>query len=365
MEEQKEKNEQALENKCPSCCASISFNPKVGKWKCDYCGSEFTLEELQKHNDNASTKEKNEKKEEVVTDNYDGYISYKCESCGAEIVADEQTASTFCVYCGNTAILKSKLSGKFTPNKIIPFKTERELAIKEFKGLSKGRPLMPKGFNDEKNIEKIKGVYIPFWLYDIKVDGTINADCKIITSWEIGDTQYTKTDTFAVTRGGNMEFNSIPVDGSSRFDNNIMNTIEPFNYNDLVPYNHAYLSGFFAEKYDTEGEEIYKEAEKRAINSTQEELEKTIHGYTTEIVVQKNFTSKELNKEYAMLPVWMVNVKYKNKDYIFAMNGQTGEFIGNIPLDITKTIIYTIVIFIVTFLICLLVSYLIYLFGGN
>ena len=254
-EEKKVKEEQSLENRCPACKASISFNPKAGKWKCDYCGSEFTLEEMQKHSDNASTEQKNKKEPKPAKDNYDGYVSFKCESCGAEIIADDQTSATFCVYCGNTAILQSKLSGKFSPDKMIPFKKTKEEAIEAFKKLSKGRPLMPKNFNNTTNIEKIRGVYIPFWLYDINVSGDIVMDAKTVEHWTVGDTHYTRTNTFKVTRGGNMNFNNVPVDGSTRFDNDIMNTIEPFDYKDLVPYNHAYLSGFYAEKYDQEGAE--------------------------------------------------------------------------------------------------------------
>ena len=111
--------------------------------------------------------------------------------------------------------------------------------------------------NMEKKIEKIRGIYIPFWLYDLNIAGDVNMTGDIITHWSVGDTHYTKTDKYNVVRGGTMTYNNIPVDGSSRFDNNIMNSIEPFNFVELIPYNHAYLSGFYAEKYDEEGENIY------------------------------------------------------------------------------------------------------------
>ena len=175
--------ERALDNKCPACGAPILYKPNLKKWKCDYCKSEFTLEEMKKYN-NASS-EKNNKKEEKIDvkdttkntskdtikkekDNTT-YVEYNCKDCGAKIIADEQTTATFCIYCGNTAILKEKLSGKFAPDLIIPFKNEKEKAIESFKSLNKGRPLMPDFFNDEKNIEKIRGVYIRFWLFDVKV----------------------------------------------------------------------------------------------------------------------------------------------------------------------------------------------------
>lgn len=363
MSKEKMKEEQALENKCPSCNASIKFNPTLGKFKCEYCASEFTLEELKKYSNNASTDEKNKPVEEQVVDTYDGYISYKCESCGAEIVTDEQTAATFCVYCGNTAILKSKLSGEFTPSRMIPFEREKQEAITAFKGLSKGRPLMPKDFNKESNIEKIKGVYIPFWLYDIGVSGDVNMTGNIITHWSRGDTHYTKTDTYRLLRGGKMVYNSIPVDGSSRFDNDIMNTLEPFHYEALIPYNHAYLSGFYAEKYDEEGEKTYTEAKERAINSTRDYFSDDAKMYTAKVITSDSLVAEEKQKEYVMLPVWMVNVKYKNKMHIFAMNGQTGEFIGNIPIDTKRAILYATRVFLTSMVVFSLLSYLFFIMG--
>ena len=226
----------ALDNKCPACGAPILYKPNLKKWKCDYCKSEFTLEEMKKYN-NASNEKNNikeEVKKEIQKENDNtNYYEYNCKDCGAKIIADENTVATFCVYCGNTAILKEKLSGKFAPDMIIPFKNEKEKAIEAFKSLNKGRPLMPNFFNDEKNIEKIKGVYIPFWLYDVKVSGELDATSTTSTTWTVGDTVYTKTDTYRLEREGEMSFNKIPVDGSTRFDNDIMNTIEPFNYSEL------------------------------------------------------------------------------------------------------------------------------------
>ena len=357
------KTENALENKCPSCKASISFNAKLGKWKCDYCGSEFTLEEMQKHSDNASTVEKN-KMETSSSDTYDDYISYKCESCGAEIVADSQTSATFCVYCGNTAILQSKLSGAFSPDLIIPFKNEKEQAVTAFKNLSKGRPLMPRDFNNATNIEKIRGVYIPFWLYDIGVSGNIQMNGETVETWTRGDTHYTKTNVFLLTRGGTMDFMKIPIDGSTRFDDDIMNSIEPFHYEDLVSYNHAYLSGFYAERYDLEGEELYKDISERALNSARKILVDDAKLYSSKVITSDNLVASQKDRKYALLPVWMVNVKYQDKMYIFAMNGQTGEFIGDIPLDKKRVFVYSIAIFIGVFILCFVILYFTHIIGG-
>lgn len=349
------KEESTLETRCPSCNASIKFNPKLSKFKCDYCGGEFTLDDLKKE----STSEKEN------VDEYNGYVSYKCESCGAEIIADEETSATFCVYCGNTAILKSKLSGKFSPSRIIPFTTTIDDAKEAFKRLKEGRPLVPNDFTGIENIEKIKGIYIPFWLYDLEISGDANFIGTRVKSWTTGDRHYTQTDTYKIARGGSMKFYDIPIDGSTRFDNSVMNSIEPFNYDGLINYNHAYLSGFYAEKYDTEGEELYEEVKERAAKTAEDTLKDSVIGYTTVTKKDSSFNSNLIDREYALLPVWMLNVKYKNKMYLFAMNGQTGKFIGDIPIDAKKTILYTLLVFGIGIILAIILSCMFYYIIGG
>ena len=341
-----------LDNKCPSCGAAIHFKPELGKFKCDYCDSEYSAEELKDMDKINSEEDKNT-----------NYVNYNCPDCGAEIVTDENTAATFCVYCGNTSIIKNRLSGEFAPDKLIPFKIEKNKAVEAFKKLKKGRPLVPNSFVSPINIEKITGVYIPFWLYDITVDGGIDVSATRVTSWSKGDTHYTKTDYYKVIRKGNMEFVRVPVDGATRFDNDMMNSIEPFDYSKLIDYNHAYLSGFLAEKYDVDKDKAFEDAKVRTINSTKNELLDSVLGYATKTITSSDINPSIKSTEYVLLPVWMVNVKYNNKFYLFAMNGESGKFIGNIPLDKGKAFIYTILTFIISFIICVILSYILFKVG--
>lgn len=351
---------EVLDSKCLNCGAVIVFDPTLGKWKCDYCGSTFTLEEINKYDD-ANNTEHNVNKN---ADTYDAYVNYHCESCGAEIIADENTAATFCVYCGNTAIIKNKLTGEFAPNKIIPFKKTKQLAIDSFKGLSKGRPLMPRTFNSEKNVEKITGVYIPFWLFNVNTSGNLKIEATRDQKWSVGNTHYTRTECYHLFRTCTMDFEKIPVDGSTKFDNDIMNTLEPFNYNEMVDYNHAYLAGFLAEKYDVPSENSFKEAGARALNSTEKKVLHDVRGYSTTRVIKNDLVAKQTKFEYSLFPVWMVNVKYNNKFYTFAMNGQTGEFVGNIPIDGKRALLYTVFIFILVFAIVIAISFGCHLFNN-
>lgn len=316
------------DHKCPNCHADLKFDPISGKWKCEYCTSIFSLDALNKFN-----KAKEEKIENTAIFQ-DNFSSYSCPDCGAEIMMDDTVTATFCVYCGNTAIIKNKLKGEFSPSKIIPFKTTRDQAIKKFTNYSKSRIFMPKEFTNPNNIEKISGIYIPFFLYNCDVDANINVKATKVRSWSDRHYRYTKTDTFDVQTEAKMKFNNIPVDGSTRFPDNIMNSIEPFNYNDLTEFNTSYLAGFLSERYDTSMDELFNIAQNRATTTANNQLLSTIKGYTTKIISNSNtVVNKDDSSSYVLLPVWMLNVKYKDKIYTLAMNGQTGKFIGNVPID--------------------------------
>lgn len=337
-----------IDHKCPSCDAVLKFNPQGQNWKCEYCRSEFNLEHLAN----------NEIKDQ---DNYDTSNDemnlYSCSNCGAEIIAEPNVSATSCVYCKNTAILKNKLQGKFNPEYIIPFKYTKEEAISAFKKMGKGKILMPKQFNMKRNIKDITGIYIPFWLYDYSADGVIEAECEKVSTWNSGNYKYTKTDTYKVIRGGSMDFKNIPVDGSKKFPNDIMNSIEPFDYKDLTSFNHSYLSGFLSEKYDITSDEAKKEGIDRAKNTFIDEMKKDILGYDNVNLTKDNINLKNLKSRYVLLPVWMLNIKYKNKILTFAMNGQTGKIVGNIPIDIMKAIIIWGITFIVIFVLLFLIYY--------
>lgn len=346
---------EALDNKCPACGAKIKFNPKNQKWDCEYCGSKFTLEEMQQY-ENASSVSNNKVEVKLnSTKKLEEMDIYHCKNCGAEVMADEATTATFCLYCGSTTILKDRITDGIAPSKIIPFKNVKEDAIESFKSLYKGRPLMPKLFNEEKNIEKLTGVYIPFWSYDLNVSGNINFKTSDTKTWSDYDYTYTKIDEYLSKKEANMTYNKVLVDGSSRFDDDLMDSLEPFDFNGLEDYNHAYLSGFFAEKYDIDQNKAIPRATLRAMNTSIDQVKKTITRHVV-CVESNNLNIENTNTDYILLPVWMMNIDYKGKKYTFAMNGQTKEIVGNIPIDKKKAVIMFFIIFILTFIIGLVIS---------
>lgn len=351
-----------VDHKCPNCNASINYNPKDKNWVCEYCGGKFTLEELKNNEENFNKTNVNDskelKKDKKENEDIQEMDVYHCEDCGAEIIADKNTSATFCVYCKNTAILKSRLSDKFSPSKIIPFSKTKDDAIEAFKNVGKGKFLMPKEFSNPQNIKELSGIYIPFWLYSCKMKGNVSGKGTKVITWSTYDYIYTKTDTYSVSRGGEYVFDNIPVDGSVRFNDAIMNSIEPFNYDELVDFSYSYLSGFLSEKYDVEQNEAKKITIERAKNSTIDDLtSKARSHYNTFIANNKDTEILEENIEYVLLPVWMVNIKYNEKMYTFAMNGETGKMIGDIPYSKKKLLLFILILFLVLFGITALITY--------
>lgn len=351
------KNSVVQDNKCPSCFASISWNAKEQKFKCEYCGNSFTLDEMKKYN-NASSETNNQKKnfKEITED--DKLISYTCKNCGAEIISDENNIATFCVYCGNTAILKQKIESGIFPNYIIPFKNTKEDAKNEYNKLLKGKFFLAKEFSNEKNVEKITGIYIPFWAYDISIDGEVDFKSEDKREWTSGDTKYEEIKTYHVTIEGHYDFEKILCDASKNFKDDLMDSIAPYKFDGLEEYNHAYLSGYLADKYDVNCDEAYNRAKERSVNSAIGNA-RTITGHYTDNYMGNKYNINNKKSYYILLPVWMLNTKYNDKIYTFAMNGQTGKIVGNLPMNRVKFILFTILIFISSFVLITLIIFLI------
>ena len=340
----------ATDYKCLSCNANLKFDATTQKWICEYCGSSYTKEELEKVYGIDETL-----KDEKETKTDSEYTCYNCPNCGAEIILDDTTTATFCAYCGSTAIIKNKLKGEFNPSKIIPFKKTREDAINAFIKYKKGKLFMPDEFTNPNNIEKISGIYIPFYIYDCDISSKINIEATRTRHWSDSSYNYVKTDYYDLYRATEMHFENIPVDSSTKFPDDIMNSIEPFNYDDLLEFSPKYLSGFLSERFDLTMEQLFEIAKNRAISTTEKEVLSSVRGYGSKIIKTRSHNAKNNDtSEYVLLPVWMLNVNYNNQIYTFAMNGQTGKFVGNVPIDKKKFWKWWFLLFSCSLIICII-----------
>lgn len=413
---------------CPNCNGKLSFNSDIGRLTCEFCGSSFTVEEVEKlfaaKQERADAKEAGQRVQEVAKEAGFDYSSlterqvsvmneayeraieegktpqeavaaaqaavtevkeapslsaaaasvstatqvkpnvqltgdpvqdylaqskwdssetadlraYNCPACGAQLMVDQVTAVTSCPYCGNNAVVPGQLSDVLKPDYVIPFKLDKDAAIQALKGYYSGKKFLPNSFTDQNHIEEIQGVYVPFWLYSGEgtADATFNG--RNIRTWSDSKNLYTETDHFLLHRQGTMNFMNIPVDGSTKMPDAHMDAIEPFDYSEMVPFSMAYLPGYVTDRYDQDAQDCSQRATNRACATCETEIASTAGGFM-EIDTASMDTGVEWQHiAYALLPVWMLHTRWNGEDFLFAMNGQTGKLIGDLPIDNGKVI---------------------------
>lgn len=328
--------------KCPCCGAALPFDSESGQLRCSSCGNSFDPETVKSFAEDISASSGDEKSDwESYTassgsgdwsDSERGSLRlYTCSSCGGELLTDANTAATNCPYCGNNVIISDRLSGVLRPDYVVPFKLSASDAEAKLKNFYRGKPLLPSLFKTQNHIESIKALYVPFWLFDCSADATASYRATRVRTWN--DSKYTNTETqhYLVTRAGTASFERVPVDGSVKMDNAYSEAIEPYDMSCAVDFSTAYLAGYLADRYDVDADAARQRADERIRQSAAEMLASTVSGYSSVTTELMRVNIKNGHVRYALLPVWMLNTTYKGKNYMFAMNGQTGVFAGKLP----------------------------------
>lgn len=327
-----------MEYKCPACGGALSFDSGTQKMKCPYCDSELDVAALRELDDVLQQELSDDMHWQQAQGQWqegeqEQLCSFVCNSCGGEILCEQTTAATHCPYCDNPVVMTQRLSGQLRPDLVVPFRLDKQAAKAALRKHLTGKPLLPKMFKDENRIEKLQGIYVPFWLYDAHADGDAHYRATRVHVWSDSRYDYTRTSHYSVHRSGNMDFRGVPVDGSQKMDNALMESIEPYDLSQAVNFQTAYLAGYLADKYDVDAGSCTQRANQRVKTSTESALMATVLGYATCVPVGSSVRLSDSVIRYGLLPVWMLNTTYKGKTYTFAMNGQTGKFVGDLPVD--------------------------------
>lgn len=344
--------------KCPSCNAPLNYKPGSGaNIKCEYCETEFTAKDLEDYYgelDNAAAEAQEAQESKWKTEDAGNEWNAEdtaimramtCSSCGAEIVCDNNTMATECCYCGNPTMIASRFDSikGLKPDYIIPFKKTKEEAKAAFRKFYEGKWLLPDNFATENRLENIQGMYVPFWLFDSKVNASAKFCAEIIREHNEGDYRVKETRYYDCYRKGAMKYNLIPADGSKKMDDTWMESIEPFDYREMVDFNTTYMAGYLADKYDVEAEEMVERVDSRIRQTSADVLQDTVTGFDRVQLEKCDINKLDGNVSYCMAPVWILTNKYQGKTYTFIMNGQTGKFIGSLPVDEKKATKYQII----------------------
>ena len=333
-----------LEYKCPCCDGAIQFDSATQKMKCPYCDTEFDVDTLKGYDEEL----KDEKPSEMewatpgggwAEGETAGLHTYSCKSCGGEIVGDDTMGASACPFCGNPIVLTGQFAGALRPDLIIPFKLDKKAAKAKLQEHLKGKTLLPRVFRSQNHIDEIKGVYVPFWLFDSDADAQLRFTATRTRCWSDDDYDYTETNYYSVRRDGTLGFDAVPVDGSSKIEDDLMESIEPFAMQDAIPFQTAYLAGYVADKYDVSAEDSIERANKRIRRSTEETFQQTVTGYDSVKVDNSSIQLHGGKAKYALFPVWLLSTSWRGENYLFAMNGQTGKFVGDLPVALAALVL--------------------------
>lgn len=355
--------------KCPNCGSNLTLNADTQMLDCGFCGASFDpssltikVDELEKKTadvvqDGNEAQASSQATEQQAYAPQDGMqqeavqqpgmqqayeaapeqTEFVCNACGAKLITDSHTAATFCAFCGSPALVGKRLTENFQPQYMIPFKLSRESAEEAFiKWAGKGK-WTPFGFVSKKNVAKMTGLYVPFWLFDIKA--TIDAEGtgeKVKEGY-----QQRVIETYTWKRTANLRWKNLPLDGETRIDDALMEAIEPYNFNGLIPYDYRFLPGFYADRFDVNPQDLASRATKRGMKGIDTMLRGSLKGAYDSYRITKNGSKIDsLEASYALLPVWFLAYKYHRKFYYFAMNGQTGEVAGEVPVSPVKKMMF-------------------------
>ncbi len=319
---------------CGACGGTVHFDPDTQNLKCEYCSSitEFTPPEIE-----IEAYDLEAGLEQCNTDWKQESRVIHCDSCGAETVLEGRNTSQSCAFCDSPHVSDIDSQPGIKPESLIPFQLCEAKAKQSFKKWIKGKFFADTKAKSAHRMDNIKGVYVPYWVFD--TDTTTSYKGKRGKRVRTGSGKNRRTSTRWTNVSGVYEknFRNVNICGSDQIKKMGLSEKMEYKFEELKGYSPVYLSGFVAEKYIRGVEdswEICKNKIKKAIVSG---IKRQIGGDRQQVTSMK--TQYENTKyKHVLCPIFVSVYKYKDKEYPFIVNGQSGKIEGKYPLSVPKVI---------------------------
>ncbi|MBR5577835.1 MAG: hypothetical protein IKW28_02450 [Lachnospiraceae bacterium] len=304
--------------KCKNCGGNSVYHPEKKRMWCPHCESEDS--------------------EELI----ESGSMENCSNCGAPLEGvNEHTSALKCGHCGSYLILKERVEGEKRADLILPFAITKEQAVAKLKEEFGRRIFTPDTFLSHASLQLMEGSYVPFWLYNYLSRVDYEGRATRVSVSRRGNTEITETSHYHVVRKMEIPFQRIPVDASTRMADDVMDLMEPYEYEALLNFEEKYMSGFEGEVYNFSSQGGEERARQKASRDSEQFLSSTIGGYTTNTTIHKNINLEKEKSSFALLPVWVYKYDFQGKEYLYHVNGQTGKVIGKTPTDNKKGLLYS------------------------
>lgn len=349
-------------NRCPKCGATdILLNPKTGKLRCSYCRHEFDPEKItgmEEDIKNLTGEIMGSGAQNIIADT-NSVLTFKCTSCGAEIVVDTSEAShARCHWCRNVLSVNQQIPNGTIPDVVLPFKLTKDQAkacIEKFVG--KRKFFANSKFRQEFTTENIMGVYFPYMIVDV------NSHAKLIGQGEHLVRFYTvksgnseekryDADLYDVEREFDLAIKGLTIESNSdRLNNedksktnNVINAIMPFDTENAVKYDSNYMRGYTSEKRNVNVDELKELVKVQSKDVARFAANDSLKNYDRGVAwSSEEFNVKGQQWKAAYLPVWLYSYQEVKGDkkvlHYVAVNARTEETMGSVPIHMPKLIL--------------------------
>lgn len=329
-------------NNCTNCGGRVEFSPNDKGLRCINCGNVYPIEYKQtatKHaiewipSDEGFNKWINESR------------SYKCQTCGAQVIFNKYDFAGNCKYCNTSSLLPTSELPGLIPETVIPFKISKQDAKNEFYAKVKKRNFLPLNFKKNLPRADIGATYISSFDFAMHVLAKYHGRQRFTrTERDSNGRSRTVTEYRSFSGTINHQFNNILVEASDKLNQDEINSILPYDFAESYDYEDDFVKGYNVGYYN----QSVSQAEGVAKNEAYNQIEDMIHSkYSSIDSLTITPTYSNIKYNYALLPVYFVTFNYKNKPYVNVMNGQTGKTSGKVPrsgLQITMLVLFILAI---------------------
>lgn len=310
---------------CKNCGGNVIFDIASGQLVCTYCHTLFDPYEYEEKTTDAE-----------VEKDFEATI-FTCPQCGGEILSTDDTAAGFCSFCGASTVLYSRIEREHRPAYIIPFTKTKEDCKQTYAKLMRKAIFAPKELKDPKYIDGFRGIYMPYWTYYVEQNTPISLDAQ--KSHRSGD--YIITDHSKLNGNIDAYYKGLSYDASSSFEDNLSETLAPYDVKHMKRFTPSFLSGFYADTADVPAEVYQGEAMELAYDNSIKEISAVPEFSEYTLTENESLSPESLGTtikaaDYSMFPVWFLS--YRNKDRVAyaTVNGQTGKVVADVPVSIGK-----------------------------
>ncbi len=344
---------QSINFTCDSCGAPLRYSPATVSLQCEFCSTTKVIsssnEPIEEYDFKSALNflDKNSS-QEINKD-------ITCNKCAANFQLTPYSISANCPYCNTPAI--TDFVKEITPKSLLPFELTHDEAQEKFKKWIGSLWFAPSRLKDFiEGEKKLQGYYLPHWTYDSETQTRYKGQRGVIYYVMVEKTvtiegrqrrvrQREARIHWSPVRGVVYNsFDDITIGASKSISHSILNHLTPWDTTRLIPFDERYLAGFKAEEYTIGLDNAFEYAKMKMTPTIKQDIHRDIGGDKQRIDEMETTYSHTTYKN-VLFPIWTAQFRWKEKEYNYAINAQTGKIVGERPYSTLKITLLVLLIF--------------------